>query len=698
MEVLNSIHFLRPWWFLALLPIAWIILRAWQANRKQGAWHKVIDPKFRSLLLGENSSTEPSFNEKMGYIGLSIAWIFAILALSGPWIKSIEVPAQKNQQGVVIVLDLSLSMLADDLSPNRISRVKYKITDLLKQHPEYATGMVAYAGSAHTISPISEDNKTLLGLLPSLNPVMMPNYGAKPILGFEQASKLFKGANITQGHILWITDDIEEDEITQVSDWVKSHSYSMTVMTVGTDTGGVVQIPNYGLLKDNENKLIMPKLPIQRFEKLSQETNIKWVRLIPGEQDVQALLPPKLASTEDSADDQHKKEVKHPLDIGAYFLFIIIPLVAFIFRRGTLLSLTLIVVTPASLFTPQPSYAKEWLSELPALSSMFKSPDQQGYDAWEEKKYEAASALFENAQWRASALYRQGKYAEAAKLFALDKSPVGHYNQGNALALSGNLQEAAKAYEKALQLDPDFKEAQSNLAVVNNLLNQQSPQNNGQNQQGQQNEKADNTQDKQPGEPQKNTVSDKQNQQSSPSYNTGNNQENASKQQNTDQASQSEQGKKDVNSEPSMNGKNSNQPNGNGKADNNLSKDNQDGKKHNQATQANHSNTADNDLNQPALAEDGQSSNQDENHTDQSAKEQKNAAPSKLNSDSPNNPDQQSVNADGTGNQPKLTEDEQARQNWLKQIPDQPGLFLKRKFEYQFQQNPRNDKPAEKQW
>ena len=423
MEILNSIHFLRPWWFLALLPIAWIIWRAWQVNRKQGAWHEVIDPKFRTLLLGEDASTEPSLNEKIGYMGLAAAWCLAILALSGPWVKSIDVPAQKSQQGVVIVLDLSLSMLADDLAPNRLSRVKYKLTDLLKQHPEYATGMVAYAGSAHTISPISEDNQTLLNLLPSLSPVMMPNYGANPLLGFEQAANLLKCSNITQGHILWVTDDIESQEIYLIADWVSSHSVSMTVITVGTESGGVVQIPNYGLLKDSNDKLIMPKLPLKRFQQLSQKSNIKWVALVPGQDSVAALLPPELASTEAQTDSEVQKEVNHPLDIGSYFLFLLIPLAALIFRRGTLLSLMVVLVFPTALFSPQPSYAEEGLSD---FSAIFKSHDQQGYQAWEAKKYKAAEALFENPQWRASALYRQGKYAEAAKLFNLDKSPQGH--------------------------------------------------------------------------------------------------------------------------------------------------------------------------------------------------------------------------------------------------------------------------------
>lgn len=700
MEVFNSIHFLRPWWFLALLPIAWLIWRAWQANAKQGAWHKVIDPKFRTLLLGEDNSNEPSVNQKMGYLGITIAWVFAVLALSGPWVKSIELPAQKAQQGVVIVLDLSLSMLADDLSPNRLSRVKYKLTDLLKQHPEFATGMVAYAGSAHTISPISEDNRTLLNLLPSLNPVMMPKYGANPLLGFEKASELFKGANINQGHILWITDDIEKQEVETITDWVSSHAYSMTVMTVGTDAGGVVQIPNYGLLKDEDDKLIMPKLPLQRFQQLSQNSDIKWIPLIPGEGNVKDLLPPKLAVTDDSTsqDDNHReKDVKHPLDIGAYFLFFIIPLVALIFRKGTLLALTLVVLTPTALLTPQPSYAKDWITELPSLSSMFKSPDQQGYDAWKEKKYEAAGAHFENPQWRASALYRQGKYAEAAKMFNLDKSPIGHYNRGNALALSGSLQGAQEAYEKALQLNPDFKDAKANLAIINNLLAQQPPENKPKNQQKQSDEDQ-NSSENQKGQTQNqaNNAGNEQEKSSNPSSSNIDDNSDANSDDNSEtNPNQAQNDKTENGANASHNAGDSNdstQPAQNASKNANTSPNSQEmGNKnsHNQTGNAN-------DLDKPALAE-GESSQNDKNQQNPSDKTSE-MSPSKLDDGSSQSAQSNQYKTTGEGSKPKLSEEEQANQNWLKQIPDQPGLFLKRKFEYQFQQNPRQDQAPDKQW
>jgi len=669
-EILDKIHFLRPWWFLALLPIAFIIWRAWQANRKQGAWHEVIDPKFRTLLLGEDSSSEPTLNEKIGYLGLATAWFLAVLALSGPWVKAVEVPAQKSQQGVVIVLDLSLSMLADDVSPNRLTRVKYRLTDLLTQYPEYATGMVAYAGSAHTISPISEDNKTLLNLLPSLNPVLMPSFGAKPLLGLQQAQQLLTGAQITQGHLLWVTDDIEISEMDSITEWLQATGYSMTVLSVGSETGGVVQIPNYGLLKDEQEKLIMPKVPLQRFADLQKNANISWQHLRPELNEVESLLPPTQYALDEDKQAETEKEVNHPLDFGYYFLFALLPFVAFIFRRGTLLVLLTFVVLPVSLFTPQTSYAENKLSD---FADIFKSQNQQGYEAWELEQYETAEALFNDPQWRASALYKQGKYDEAAKLFKLDSSVQGLYNLGNALALNNQLEAAKEAYQKALKQDAEHKPSQKNLAIIEKLLAQKPPES---------------------------EQSDSQNSESNPENKPA---EDASENTETNPSEQDSTENKPSSSQPEDS---SNQTNSTQNQNNNLQDDNSHISQDKPKPAENDTNP-DNTKNQQTTADES-SKPENENQAESAIAEAQNSETEEQNEDSGNaspekldDKDNSSMNQNEQLNPSKpaqLTEEQQAQQNWLKQIPDQPGLFLKRKFEYQYQQNSKANNENQKQW
>ncbi|GKT11421.1 MAG: hypothetical protein ISEC1_P0385 [Thiomicrorhabdus sp.] len=335
MNELYQFQLLRPIWLLGLLPIAWLLWKAWSVKSKQGAWNQVIAPQFRHLLLGDSQTGQVSLMSKLSLLGLAFIWLLAIIILSGPSIKSVQMPTEKNKQGTVVILDLSLSMLADDLAPDRISRAKYKITDLLKRHPELSIGMVVYAESAHAISPISEDNQTLLSMLPALNPVIMPSYGSNPLKGFERAKRLFEGAHITQGHIIWITDDLEINQKVQIQNWLSGHDYSVSILTVGTEHGGAVQIPDFGLLKDESGNIILPKVPMNRFNSLANLQGVNLSNLSMSDDSVDNLLPPLLISKSENGQDKESENSSiYPLDGGAFLLYLLLPLVGLIYRRG----------------------------------------------------------------------------------------------------------------------------------------------------------------------------------------------------------------------------------------------------------------------------------------------------------------------------------------------------------------------------
>jgi len=683
MHEILQFQFLRPWWFLGLLPVVWLLWNVWQLKHQKDAWYQVIAPQFRSLLLGENKLGEVSILNKLSIWVLGFIWLIAILALSGPSLKSVQMPAEKNQQGTVILLDLSLSMLADDLAPNRLSRVKYKITDLVKQHPELSIGLVGYAGSAHSISPISEDNQTLLGLLPALNPLIMPSYGSNPLLGFEQAKKLLDGAFINHGHIIWMTDDLEATQQPAIRKWIKSHHYTVSIMPVGTVTGGVVQIPNYGLLKDENGKIVLPPLPMERFIQLNDLRGVSVTPLRIGDNSVEALLPPISARRNQKESDENPEHkttdgtIVNALDDGALLLILLVPLVALIYRRGWIFSLSFTLILPLGLagsLMPTPSVAG---SELPNFSDAFKSPNQQGYQAWSDQNYKAAEALFEDSQWRASALYRLGKYAEAAPLFAKDKSANGFYNQGNAFAKSSQLKQAKQAYEKALKKQPNFAAAQKNLKLVNQLLQQQ-------------------TQEKSQKKPpeshskQDDSSSEGKNNKDSKPENSGS-EENSKK-------NGSQNSGQDDSSEHSKQGGNASKG-----SDSDLS-DTSDIAKSKKANEALNQPTPKNPTPEdskkgenpsPPLADSTAKESNDPGKpsrgTADSVSDIKNdkalpgLADSKLSEQTMNGREQGDA-AQATQTKRPPTEEQQATRNWLKQIPDEPGVFLKRKFEYQYQQ------------
>ena len=728
-----DLEFLRPWWFLALLPSAYLFWKLWQRKVKEGAWHQVIAPEFQSLLLGSDKAVDQTLFERAGLYGLAFIWTLGIFALAGPSMKAVEIPAQKSQQGTVIVLDLSLSMLADDLSPNRLSQARFKIEDLLNRHPELSIGLVAYAGTAHTVSPISQDNQTLLGLLPTLNPLIMPAFGANPMAGFTAAKALLDGAHVMQGHIIWITDDIETAEIQPITDWFKSNGYSLSIVTAGSEQGGMVEIPNYGLLKDKAENIIVPRVPLARFAQLSQNLQAGLMPLRIEQEDLTPILPPEMVV---SIAEEDEKSVTHRIDEGAALIILLLPLALLLYRRGWVFVLPLAIALPMSSLTPTPAFANEQEDRIEDLKNMFQSHDQQGYKAWVKGNYEAAEALFDDAKWRASSLFRLGRYEEAQNLFERDVSADGRYNLGNALAYQGKLEEAKKAYQQALKTDPNHVQAKENLALVEQWLQERakSPQPNegeqsssgqasnssgdtqneakqqnqqGQNQQQQPSEQGNQGEDSQQADAQ---AAQDQEQQAKDSDNKESSQQDSqsaqqSQQQNNESGEQSNQSSSETESagaQSSQQGQQSGE-----QAD---SQSAQSGQQQNQNSQQNaQSGNQSSDEKQVEAASEAMQQMMQEA---QAQKEEAGEHPDKDqaqqgDNDSQNNeqsgqgqiPSQLGENGagDASGLSREQQEQQQAQQNWLSQIPDQPGVFLQRKFQYQYEREPMR-KQMEKSW
>lgn len=673
MESVLEFQFLRPYWLLAMLPVFWIVWRIWRQKLTQGGWNKIIATPFQPLLLNQTGLQQQHRRTNAWLIGLLLLWSSAIIALAGPSFQTINVPAQKQQQGTVIVLDLSLSMLADDISPSRLERVKFMLTDLLKQHPELRTGLIGYAATAHIITPISDDNTTLLGLLPALNPVIMPSYGSNPMKGLTLAQQLLEGAHITQGHIIWITDDIETNQIADMNDWFHQSLFSTHIMVVGSHAGGAVHIPNYGLLKDESGKVVLPTVPVERFQPFSQQPKVSISQFDVAADNVNHLLSQQHALNSTKPEDETRQH-QYPLDSGMYLLFLLVPFAALLFRRGWLyqwLPMTLIpLVSTAFLvttFLPNDVLANEEANpktEQPfAPGEAFKSNDQRGYEAWQAGHYETAKALFEDTQWQAATYYRLGDYEKAANLFTLDKSAKGFYNLGNAYAKNGQLQEAKTAYKQAIELQPILQNAKDNLALIEALLTQQ------------------------------------QTQQQSNQSNEGDNKA-LSEQQSSDSEKPSQR--------------------------QNQSDPTDETNSYSSQTNRNQANT-ENDLNSPVQPDD-QAKQTSPTETNQSEQQSANDAKREQVTQDSNNPsaedsetndqagrlDEQTITESEKSDGIKETETRQANsqsqekqlatQNWLNQIPDQPGLFLKRKFEHQYQTQPLNQyrdnapQGSSKQW
>jgi len=538
---MSDFHFLRPIWFLAIFALIAVLYLVKKIQVSQSGWQKLLPKHLSNVLLTGNSNNKSSSMLLPFLVGL-----IAIIALAGPVWKKLPQPVYQLQQGSVLIMDMSLSMYSTDISPNRLTRARYKANDLLDSLNEGEMGLIAYAGDAFTISPLTEDINNIKLLLPSLTPDIMPELGSNPFAALDLAHKMLTNAGHATGNIFWFTDGIEKEDVKELIDWTNEHPYTLNILGIGTASGAPIKLPNGELMKDHTGAIIVPKLTESYLSGVAKRGQGVYQTISNNSGDIEQILAPVLNT---NLQDKIKKESEESnfgdqwQEEGAWLVLLILPFCLYFFRRGVILSIaTLMFLAPT-----ERAMASLW-------DDLWKTPDQQAQAKFNKEKYVEAAQQFENSQWQGSAHYKAGDYEKALASFKQSDTAESLYNQGNAHAKLNQLDEAIKAYEQAIAKNPDFENAKANKKLIEDLKNQQEQQkgegNNNQNNEEQeksdeQNQSSDDQNSQQNSQQGENQDSQQNQQQESnaeqnESQNDSNNSESSSEQNQDSQSSQQE--------------------------------------------------------------------------------------------------------------------------------------------------------------
>ena len=482
LEALYNFHFLRPSWLLALLPLL-VLVFAWvRRTRQQSAWSAAISEPLLAVLLDDSVAT----TAKRLRACLWLAGCLTTIGLAGPAWEKLPQPVERKNDALVIVLDLSLSMFAQDVAPSRLAKARQKIVDALRLRQEGSTGLVAYAGDGHAVVPITDDAPTIENLLSALSPAMMPVLGSRPASGLELARELFRNAGLFEGRILLITDGIKRaSEISHFRD----AAFPISIIGVGTRGGAPIPINRKDeparYFTDELGREIRPGLDESTLIQAAQQSFGRYSSMTIGDQDLEIALSVPLP-TEDAS-----IEVDREFDIWADMGFwLCIPLALLMlasFQRGFFAAFLLAIMLPEHVFAqanplggsaPQVGVAAEKVGAPYARlwQNLWQRDDQQAYDVMTDGDPVAAAQLFADQQWRGSARYRSGDFGGAAADFAKDPSLTGLYNKGNALARLGRYKDAIGEYDRVLEANPNQEDAAFNKALLEKLLEQQQQQ------------------------------------------------------------------------------------------------------------------------------------------------------------------------------------------------------------------------------
>ena len=456
-------HFLRPLWLLLILLIPILYLAFRQLRMGDSGWSRLIPARLLSPLIRHNGSSGQS--NKSPLVPASLALIILSLALAGPAWREAPTPLKQPGDSLVIALDLSLSMLATDVEPDRLTRAKRKIRDILELREGSLTGLLVFSGDAHVVTPLTDDGRTIEGMLNVLDPVIMPATGNRADLAVARAKALLEQGAPGEGRILLITDSINDDYEGTIRDTLSGTGYALNTLVVGTENGGPIPLARRGFIRENGDIVISRAEP-EALAALARSSGGQSHELTLDDTDIEALdLSPR--DSDDWQDSEDGLTVNRWQDDGYWLLWLALPLVLMGWRRGALSALALILLP----VWPQPAAAISW-------EELWQREDQRA-PALIQDNPESAARQLEDPEWRGSALYRSGKYDSAAEAFARNQGPRASYNRGNALARAGKLEEALAAYDAALNAAPDMEDALHNRRIVEELLNQKQQNQNG---------------------------------------------------------------------------------------------------------------------------------------------------------------------------------------------------------------------------
>ncbi|MFT5675623.1 MAG: Ca-activated chloride channel family protein [Paraglaciecola sp.] len=463
---LEEFHFLRPEWFLTLPPLLLLVYAVRRLHKQQSGWQSVLAGHLYQHIITSKGASK----SKPPLSLLALGWILAVIALAGPTWERLPQPVYQLNTGKVVLLDMSLSMRATDIKPDRLSRAKYKAIDLVNEITEGETGLVAYAGDAFTISPLSSDAQNLTLLIPSLSPEIMPMAGSEPFLGMQAAITLLTNAGYQQGEIFWITDGVENNQLSELNELLSTSPFRLSILAVGTEEGAPIQMLGGDLMKDSNGAIVIPKLTVSNLRLLAKKGKGRYITLQANDDDVRYLVDQTLLDREygeeKNADEEADSFGDKWREMGPFLVLLLLPLAAYSFRRGILAVIAIGFIFPGY----SPSAYADWQENL------WKTTDQQGMQAYKQNDFETAASKFDDPLWQGTALYKNQNFEAALMAFQQSDSIQGLYNQGNALAQLGNLDEAIAAYQAVLEKDPEHQDAAANKELLEKIKEQEQEQ------------------------------------------------------------------------------------------------------------------------------------------------------------------------------------------------------------------------------
>lgn len=535
---MTDLTFAIPAWLWGgLLIVPLFALRLWGHRHASKKLPGLVSPKLMGQLV--NGSSRP---QRWVVFSLRMLALLALsTALARPQLGYEEVETQTDSRNLIIAIDTSRSMLADDLAPNRLSRAMLAANDIVRALPEDRIGLMAFAGRPFLQAPLTVDHEAVLEAISQLDTEVIPRGGTNLTAAAELALETFKEANLDQGTLVLFSDGEALEGGERLEGFrLRAGETGMNIITVGVGTREGSLIPELDqqgnpipgvFLKDNEGQVVRSRLETGAIRELAGKDGL-YVHL-GGKISLSRVvseIQKGIATTREEGESRLRPIERFMWPLGASFLLIVLS------HFVSLLSLKPRQARPSF----APGAATGLVLALILFSPDLKAKDavMQGYEIYLKGNYEEAIRTYEGAlsekntrrdhsylqMGLGAATFRTGNYKRAAEAYGqalVDSSDsireLAHYNLGNTLFEQGasgltNLQSTANPdtlqslsspndqrestirqwegaiehYESALSLNANNEQAAHNLETVKKKLKELKNQQEEEQQQDQQ--------------------------------------------------------------------------------------------------------------------------------------------------------------------------------------------------------------------
>lgn len=461
--------FLHPEFLYYMLPVL-VILFALLLTQKEAEATFFSDEVMSKLRVASNTLTLKARNALFFLVS-----VLMVVALSGPVIKDGKVEVTAKSADIMIALDISDSMLAEDVYPNRLKLAKQKALELLRLAPNERVGVIAFAKNSYLVSPLSFDHEAVRFLLSNLDTTSITEQGTNLMSMLEVVDKNIK--NDSQKYLLILSDGGDKEDFSQEIAFAKKKNIVVFILGIGSKQGAPIKMKNGEFIK-SKGKIIISKLN-ETISSLATKSGGVYIQSVTANDDVKAMLQEIKAHS--------KKKALKSQEIEKY-----IPL--FYYPLGLALLILLFATSSMSkrvkVEVPAAFIAVLFISHVTSLNAaVLDFMDlKEAKQAYESKEYEKSAKLYDNyaksskngeSYYNAgNALYKKAQYKQAldnykkAKFSDKVSRAKNFANMGNSYVKMGsqkNLKKAVESYEASLKLQDD-KDVRENLEAVKKAL------------------------------------------------------------------------------------------------------------------------------------------------------------------------------------------------------------------------------------